>query len=176
LVCEKARKDDFSVSTYDIVTGGDTLVVCMLRRGKMKNAIRWAGTLLKYIAGMACWLIIFGFLQHMCLFNVGSFVDGLWMKDLHDGLVQNVIGEIAYRARNGYGDNGCGDKYIYSALYHLRGSNTEGEVKSLTSLVDVATWREVEDVSSINFTFLDSKHQYVIRYISDGADISAEDK
>lgn len=148
----------------------------MLRRGKMKRAVRWVGTILKYITGMSCWLIVFGILQHLCLFNVGSFVDSLWIKDLHDGLVQNVIGEVAYRASYGYGDYGCGDKYIYSVLYHPESTDTEGKVRSLSSLVDVATWREAEGSSSITFTFLDSKHEYVLRYISDGADISAVDR
>jgi hypothetical protein len=145
----------------------------MLRRGKMKRAVRWIGTILKYIAGMLCWIIVFGILQHQCLFNVGSFVDGLWMKDLHDGLVKTMIGDVAYRASYGYGDYGCGDKYIYSALYRPGSTDTGGEVRSLTSLVDVVTWREIEDSASITSTFLDSKHKYVLRYISDGADISA---
>ncbi len=142
----------------------------------MNRALRWIVTTLKYIAGMICWFIIFGVLQHFCIFNLGPFVDSLWMKGLHDDLVQNVIGEVAYRASNGYGDFGCGDKYIYSALYPPRGADTQGEFRSLTSLVDVATWREVEGASSITFTFQDSKHQYILRYISDGADISAVDR
>lgn len=148
----------------------------MVRHGKMMRVLRWFGTILKYGAGVLCWLIVFGVMQHLCLFNVGSFVDSLWMKDLHDGLVQNVIGEVAYRAGYGYGDYGCGDKYIYSALYHPGSTDTAGEVTSLTSLVDVTTWREIEDSASITFTFLDSKHKYVLRYISDGADISVEDR
>lgn len=142
----------------------------------MKRTLRWVVTTLKYIAGMVCWFVIFGVLQHFCFFNLGSLIDSLWMKDLHDNLVQNVIGEVAYRANNGYGDFGCGDKYIYSALYHPRGADTKGEFRSLTSLVDVASWREAEAAAPITFTFLDSKHQYVIRYISDGADISAVDR
>lgn len=142
----------------------------------MKRALRWVGTTLKYVAGMVCWFIIFGVLKRFCIFNMGSFVDSLWMKDLHDDLVRNVSGELAYRASYGYGDYGCGDKYIYFALYRPGGSDTEGELRSLTSLVDVATWREVEASSSITYTFLDSKHKYVLRYISDGADILAVDR
>lgn len=142
----------------------------------MMRVLRWVGTILKYGAGVSGWLVLFGVLQHTCLFNVGSFVDSLWMKDLHDGLVRNVIGEVAYRAGYGYGDFGCGDKYIYSALYHPGNTDSKGEFRSLTSLVDVATWREAEDSSSITFTFLDSKHTYVLRYISDGAEISVKDR
>jgi hypothetical protein len=140
------------------------------------RVFKLVGAGLKYIFGVLCWAALFAYLQFQCLFNVGSFVDSLWMKDLHDGLVENLIGAVAYRAGYGYGDYGCGDKYIYSVQYHPGGTDGEGEIRSLSSLVDVATWREIEDSASITFTFLDSKHKYVLRYISDGADISAVDR
>lgn len=134
--------------------------------------MKWVRTILMYGAGMMCWLIVFGYLQHQCIFNVGSFVDSLWVKDLHDGLVENVIGEVAYRAEDGYGDYGCGTKYLYSARYHPSRTDLEGEIRSLSSLVDAATWRMVGS-EGIAVTFLDSKHRYVLRRISDGADLLA---
>ena len=148
----------------------------MLRQEKMMQVIRWVGTTLKYVAGMLCWIIVFAYLQTQCLFNVGSFVDSLWMEDLHDGLVENVIGKVAYRADYGYGDYGCGAKYIYSVRYNPSRMDFEGDFRSLSSLVDVATWREVDDSAFITTTFLDSRHKYVLRRISDGADISAVDR
>ena len=135
------------------------------------RVIRWVGTSIKYGLGVLCWWVLFAYLQIQCIFNVGSFVDGLWMKDLHDGLVKNVIGEVAYRASRGYGDVGCGDKYIYSALYYPGPEDVDGEIRSLSSLVDVTTWRPAEQ-DGIFVYFLDSKHKYRLRHISDGADIS----
>jgi hypothetical protein len=139
------------------------------------QAIRWVSTSIKYGLGVLCWWALFVFLQVQGVFNVGSFVDSLWMKDLHDGLVQNVIGEVAYRAGFGYGDYGSGDKYIYSVLYHPESTDVEGEVRSLSSLVDVPTWRFAEEEGIFAY-YLDSRHKYRVRWISDGADISVEDR
>jgi hypothetical protein len=113
------------------------------------------------------------YLQVQCVFNVRSFIDGLWITELQDGLVKNVIGEVAYRASYGYGDYGCGDKYIYSVLYHAGSADDNGEVRSLSSLVDVPTWRAAEE-DGIFAYYLDSKHKYRMRQISDGTDISVE--
>ncbi len=139
------------------------------------RVIRWIGTSLRYVLGVLCWAAVFAYLQIQCLFNVGSFVDSLWMKDLHDGLVENVIGEVAYRAGGGYGDYGCGVKYIYSVQYHPNRMDIEGDIRSLSSLVDVATWRMVGSENN-TVTFLDAKHKYVLRSISDGVDISVVDR
>lgn len=147
----------------------------MVRQGKMMQGIRWIGTSIKYGAGVLCWWALFAYLQVQCVFNVGSFVDSLWMKDLHDGLVRNLTGEIAYRAGYGYGDYGCGDKYIYTVLYHPGSTDAEGEVRSLSSLVDVPTWKAAEEDGIFTYYF-DSKHKYSLRRISDGADISVEDR
>jgi hypothetical protein len=135
------------------------------------------GTLLKYIAGIAIWLIVFTVLQISCVFNMGSFVDGLWMESLHDGLVKNMIGNVAFRVSDGYGDYGCGDKYIYFVAYRHSKEDTKEEFRSLSSLIDVTTWREVEDTdeSSITTIFRDSKYEYVLHLTSDGADMSAVD-
>jgi hypothetical protein len=146
----------------------------MITQGKMKRVTTWVGTCLIYGFGVLSWWTLFGYLHFQCLFNVIPFVDGLWTKDLHDGLVKNMIGEIAFRANNGYGDYGCGDKYIYRVTYPRRPDNG-GEKRSLSSLVDVATWRYVGSENVIA-TYVDSKHRYFVRSISDGVDISAEDR
>lgn len=138
----------------------------------MKNILRWIGTISKYALGVLMWQVVFAILQIQCIFNVGSFIDGLWQKDLHDGLVQNLIGKIAYRAVDGYGDFGCGDKYIYTVLYKSGNQDEEGKYKSLTSLVDVQTWK-IDSQDGILTYFIDSKHKYILRYISDGTDITA---
>lgn len=135
------------------------------------QVIRWIGKSIKYGSGVLCWCALFTYLQVQCIFNVGSFVDSLWMQDLQNGLAKNVLGEVACRARYGYGDYGCGDKYIYSVLYRARSTDAEGEVRSLSSLVDVSTWRMAEE-DGIFIYYLDSKNKYRLRQSSDGADIS----
>ncbi len=147
----------------------------MFERGTMIRIVRWLGTGLKYAAGVLGWGIVFAFLQMQCIFSEGSFVDGLWMKGLHHGLVKNLVGQVAYRARGGYGDFGCGDKYIYWALYHPGRAEAEGEIRSLSSLVDTATWRDA-GVDGIFSYYVDSRHKYRMRWISDGVDISAADR
>ena len=139
------------------------------------SVIKWLGTGLKYVLGVLCWAAVFAYLQFQCFFNVGSFVDSLWIKELHDGLVENLTGEIAYLASDGYGAFGCGARYIYSVKYSPRGNDVESDIRSLSSLVDVTTWRMVRSEGIIT-TFLDSRRKYAVRSISDGVDISAMDR
>lgn len=138
--------------------------------------IRWAVTSLKYAFGVLCWMVLLGLLMQWDVFNAGSFVDGLWVKNLHDNLVQNVIGEVAYRATSGYGDYGSGPKYIYLIEYHASRKGAKEEVRSLGSLVDVATWKWVRSEGSTHEIYMDAKHKYIVRTISDGADISVVDR
>ena len=134
----------------------------------MMQAIRWVGTMLKYGTGVLCWLIVFGVLQNQCVFDITSVVDRLWGKNLHDDLVENVVGEIALHVQAGR----CVDAYLYTVRYHPSRMDLEGEIRSLTSLVDVATWKEVE-ADSISVTYLDSKHKYKLYTTSDGEYILA---
>ncbi len=142
---------------------------------------RWIVIILKYAVGVLCWLIIFGQLRHQCVFDISSVIDGLWVKELHSGLVENAIGEIAFHA--GGGNCGAeGEEYIYNAQYYLdEYGNTE--IRSLTSLIDVATWKEVEEEEEIEsnvhspyFHFIDSRHRYTLHYTSDEIFISAEER
>lgn len=132
-------------------------------------------TVLLYLPGVLGWWVLLIVLQTSCIFNFSAFVDGLWMRDLHDGLAQNVLGEIAYRAGHGYGDLGCGDRYIYSILYRPAGEEDAGQVRSLTSLIDVSTWKP-SGGESIFAYYVDANHRYRVRWISDGADLYAEDR
>lgn len=140
----------------------------MLRQGKMIRVIRWVGTGLKYGAGMLCWLIVFGILQQQCIFDITSVVDRLWLKDLQHNLVEDMLGEIAYHVRGGR----CVDTYLYNARYHPSRMDLEGEVRSLTSLVDVKTWTGGK-VEGNTITYLDAKHRYTLFVISDDEYIKA---
>ena len=132
--------------------------------------MRQAGRALKYGAGVLVWLIVLNAVAMHTRFNVWSLVDGLWMRDLHDGLVRNMIGEIAFRAETGYGDFGSGTKYIYIVQYRPDSEGKGGEWKALTSLVDIPTWHKVGPEGVIT-TFRDARHEYEVRSISDGTDI-----
>ncbi len=157
-----------------------------LAPGRTPLLLALAGTLLKYALGVVAWLVVLGALALYGRVNVWSWVDGLWMRELHDGLVRNAIGEVAYRAEQGYGDYGTGPKYLYTAEYQLPGAasgaessvaaSANKEIRSLTSLVDVATWHEAGS-DGANFTlYLDARHKYAVRTTSDGTDMSAADR
>lgn len=137
----------------------------------LMRILRWLGTVLKYAAGVLCWLLVFGLLAQYCIFDVYSRVDRLWVKDLHGGLVRNLIGEVALHV----GAGGCDDHYIYTLRYHPTRLEIEGEHRSLSSLVDVATWKET-GADSITVTYLDKKHRYVLYSISDGTFLKAVDR
>lgn len=136
----------------------------------------------RYAFGVICWVVVLDLLAVFGGFNIWSAVDGLWMHKLHDGLVRNAIGDIAYRAEGGYGEHGVGARYIYSVSFQPHDKKARKEVRSLTSLVDVKSWHFVgasgvaASASGVSATYLDAKHRYTVLTNPDGADISAEDK
>ena len=136
----------------------------------------------RYAFGVICWVVVLDVLAVFGGFNVWSAVDGLWMHKLHDGLVRNAIGDIAFRAENGYGEHGAGARYIYSVSYQPHGKKARREVRSLTSLVDVKSWHFASasgvttSASGVSATYLDEKHRYTVLTNSDGADITAGDR
>lgn len=129
----------------------------------------------RYAFGVICWLVVLDVLAVFGGINVWSFVDGLWMHKLHDGLVRNAIGNIAYRAEGGYGDFGAGARYIYSVAYQPQGAKAHTVIKSLNSLVDLNSWHYVAE-SGIDATYQDVKHVYTVRTTSDGTEITAGDR
>jgi len=127
--------------------------------------------ILKYGAGIVCWLIVFGYLQNKCIFSVNSVVDSLWATELHDDLIENVIGEVALHVSRGR----CDNYYLFTVRYNPDGMDTEGATRSLTSLVDVKTWRETES-DNITVTYADSKHRYRLYTFDESEYILAEDR
>jgi len=119
--------------------------------------------IVKYAAGVCCWLIIFAVLQQQCVFDIHSVVDRLWVKTLNDNLVKNIIGEIAFHVQAGR----CVEKYIYMVRYDPGRTDREREVRTLTSLVDVATWTELREDSSVTSTYIDAKYRYTLYVTSD---------
>lgn len=138
--------------------------------GLKSKLLRIVGQVLKYGTGVLFWLILLGVISARTRLNVWSMVDGLWMRPLHDGLVRNVIGELAYRAESGYGDYGSGVRYIYFAQYRADSEGKNGELRPLSYLIDTATWHEVGQEGVVT-TFRDARYEYRVRTISDGTDI-----
>jgi hypothetical protein len=144
--------------------------------------LKWVGTILKYLAGMFCWLVVFSVLKAYCLFDLHNFIDSLWMRELNAELAENAIGEVAFHVRGG-NCGADGSAYIFTARYYLRdGSFSDAVRVPLASLVDVSTWRAVEEegsdlgVHSPHFEYTDSKHRYTMHYTSDSEFISATDR
>lgn len=133
----------------------------------------------KYAIGVFAWLVIIIVLQISCVFNFESFVDSLWMKDINNELSVNLLGEVAFRAPYGYGDFGCGERFIYMVRYHPGkqkaddDTDARAEVRSLGSLVDANTWKFVRQDGIFTY-YSDSHYTYRVRHISDGTDISVE--
>jgi len=135
----------------------------------MKGRIlRWAGAGLKHAFGALCWIILLNVLAVHTRFDAWSAIDGLWMKELHDGLARNAIGELAYRGS--HGDFGSGTMYVYLARYHPDSEGRRGQPRSLTSLVDVATFRQI-GADGAMVSYRDAKHEYRVLTTSDGTEI-----
>jgi hypothetical protein len=142
---------------------------------KTIEVMRRTGAALKYGAGMLTWLIVLNVLAMHTRLNVWSLMDGMWMRDLHDGLVRNMAGDLAFRADYGYGDFGSGAKYIYLVGYRPDSEGKGGKSMTLTSLVDTATWHQAGRDGIIT-VFRDARHEYRVRSISDGTDILVDTK
>lgn len=131
--------------------------------------------LLKYAVGVICWVAVFGFLKSQCIFDVDLVVSGLWMQDLHGGLAKNMLGEIAFRNAIKGGPSQCDDTYIYTVEYHPVSFDRPIERRSLSSLVDLQTWKLYSENSTIT-TFVDSKHEYLLHRMSGEVGMKVTDR
>ena len=119
-------------------------------------------------------------LQVKCIFNFTYFVDGLMTKKINDDLVENIMGSVAYKA-NGLG---CEDKYVFLASYYAGndvgdefgdGFGDEFEIKPLTVLIDIASWKYIE-TDNITTTYEDNHYRYVLYVFSDEVSMKVFDK
>jgi len=124
-----------------------------------------------YVLGTLCWLLLFSALQSRCITNVPLLLDGLWTKELSENFVQGITGAIAFRIQN----YGCGNKYIYTARYYPNGVSGEYETKTLTSIVNLNTWKEISS-DTTSTTYVDAKYKYILNSTSDGVFIRIFDK
>ena len=132
--------------------------------------IKYISNGMLYAAGLLGWLIIFFSLKTYCIIDIYLLVDGLWTTRINDELVENLTNSIAYRTQN----IDCDNVYIFTARYYPDGVDGNPEIKSLTSMIDIKSWKET-DSDTISTTYTDSKHEYVVFKTSDGNYMSVYD-
>jgi hypothetical protein len=77
--------------------------------------------------------------------------------------VKNLAGEIAFRV----GKDNYRAEYIYTVAYNPNQIDLRGKPRSLTSLVDIPTWKQIEfDYTTTTFT--DAHNKYILYQNSDG--------
>ncbi len=126
---------------------------------------------LSYMAGILFWMVLISVLQTRCILNIPLLVDGLWAKQIKGELVTNLVGSVAYKT-SGFG---CENKLIYLVRYYPDGVGGSYQNVSLTSLVDVDSWREVSS-DTISTTYQDKNHKYILYSTSDEIFMGVYDK
>jgi hypothetical protein len=126
---------------------------------------------INYLLGVMFWMVFISVLELTCTLKVTTLVDGLWTKKLNDYFVENIAGAIAFDASK----YGCDGRYIYTAKYYPGDQYEMSESKSLSSVVDIDSWRKV-DRSSGTTTYIDSNYKYIVKQTSDGVAMEIFDK
>ena len=124
-----------------------------------------------YTVGSLAWIIIFFSLKAWCIIDIPLLVDGLWTSSINNQLVKNLSNSIALRTRI----TECDDKYIFTARYYPDDVSGNFETKSLTSIVDIPSWKE-QGSDSISTTYTDIKYKYIVYNTSDGIYMRVFDK
>lgn len=133
---------------------------------------KWNGaTFISYAFGGACWFLLLGISQVSCIANIPFFIDSLWVKPVADGLVSNLIGAIAVSAE-GYP---CEDALIFVAQFYPDGVGSNPQMKSLSSIVDIESWKKIES-DTISTTYIDNSYKYILFQTSDGVDLKVYKK
>ena len=125
---------------------------------------------LLYAAGSLSWIVIFALLRVYCIVDLYLLTDGLWTTKIHSEFVENLTHSIAFHANN----FDCDNTYIFTVRYYPDEASEDFEMKSLTSMVDIASWKELES-DSISTSYIDNKYRYVLYNTSDGIYMSAFD-
>jgi hypothetical protein len=126
---------------------------------------------INYLLGVMFWMVFISVLELTCTLKVTTLVDGLWTKKLNEYFVENLVGAIAFDASK----YGCDGRYIYTAKYYPGDQYEMSESKSLSSVVDIDSWRKV-DRSSGTTTYIDSNYKYIVKQTSDGVAMEIFDK
>lgn len=124
-----------------------------------------------YFSGVVFWVVLISIIELTCTLKVTTLVDGLWTKKLNEYFVENISGAIAFDASN----YGCDGRYIFAAKYYPGDQYITSESKTLSSVVDMDSWKKVER-SSGTTTYIDSNYKYVVKQTSDGVTMEIFDK
>jgi hypothetical protein len=126
---------------------------------------------INYLLGVMFWMVFISALELTCTLKVTTLVEGLWTKKLNQYFVENLAGVIAFDASS----YGCDGRYIYTAKYYPGDQYETYESRSLSSVVDIDSWRKV-DRSSGTTTYMDSNYKFVVKQTSDGVTMEIFDK
>ena len=124
---------------------------------------KYVKSAVSYFFGALLWMVFISLLKLYCIVNVPLLVEGLWTEKVNDYFIKNLTGAIAFDASQSW----CEGRYIYTARYYPGGQDDMHETKSLSSMVDIESWEEVEK-SAETTTYMDKKYKYVLHYVSDG--------
>jgi len=116
-----------------------------------------------YAMGVVCWLMLFAALKWHCTADILKTIDSLWLKKAGDGLVINLLGNLAFHAD----DYDCEEQFIYSAHYYPNGMDGEYKISNLTDTIDMVSWKKV-DSDAISTTYVDKSFKYIVYSTSDG--------
>jgi hypothetical protein len=126
---------------------------------------------INYFLGVMFWMVFISALELTCTLKVSTLIEGLWTKKLNQNFVENLAGVIAFDASN----YGCDGRYIYTAKYYPGDQYETSESRSLSSVVDIDSWKKVYR-SSGRTTYMDSNYKYVVKQTSDGVTMEIFDK
>lgn len=130
--------------------------------------------ILSYFAGTIFWVVLFSVLKLSCIVNVPWLIEGLWVDEVSDHFVRNLIGAVALDASPE--NYPCEQVYIYRAEYYSGGvGRDEHKRLSLTDVVDISSWEEV-DASTAITTYVDNSYRYLLHNNSDGVYMEIFDK
>jgi hypothetical protein len=129
--------------------------------------------ILWYFLGAIVWLVVFSILQRFCVINIPWHIENLWTEQISKDFVKNMAGEVALHATPT--DYHCGFRFIYTAKYYPNGVGNNYELVSLTDIVDIDSWKEIES-SPASTTYADKSHKLVLYNNSDGIYLGVFDK
>ncbi len=123
--------------------------------------------------GALVWLVVFSVLQRFGIINIPWHIEKMWTDQISKNFVKILMGEVAFHASPG--DYNCEYRFIYTARYYPNGVGNDYERVSLTDLVDLDSWKEIEG-DAVSTTYLDKSHKFILYNNSDGVYMGVFDR
>lgn len=133
--------------------------------------IKYLKIAVSYLFGALLWMVLISLFKLYCIVNVPLLVEGLWTEEVNEHFVENLTGAIAFDASESW----CQGRYIYTARYYPGGRDDRHETRSLSSMVDIESWKKVEKDATTT-TYADKNYRYELHSVSDGMFMEIFDK